>query len=65
MTEPVVSRARLLGLGSKLYPSTKQPMLNKDHTRFMQGLSQVHQKNKVTKLQDNVNSTHRARGDAD
>ena len=53
-TEPSVPRARLLGLGSKLYPSNMhdslknacvggymQRMLNKDLTRFVQSLSRV------------------------
>ena len=43
ITEPPVASARLLGLGSKLYPSNILRMLNKDVTRFMQSLSQVHQ----------------------
>ena len=33
ITEPSVSRDRLLGLGSKLYPSNMPRMLNKDLTR--------------------------------
>ena len=32
ITEPAVPSARLLGLGSKLYPSNMQRMLNKDLT---------------------------------
>ena len=32
--EPSVPSSRLLGLGSKLYPSNVQRMLNKDLTRF-------------------------------
>ena len=34
--DPAVTSTRLLGLGSKLYPSNKPRMLNKDLTRFMQ-----------------------------
>ena len=30
ITEPAVASKRLLGLGSKLYPSNLQRMLNKD-----------------------------------
>ena len=36
ITEPPVASARLLGLGSKLYPSNILRMLNKDLTRFIQ-----------------------------
>ena len=36
ITDPAVPSARLLGLGSKLYPSNMQRMLNKDLTRFKQ-----------------------------
>ena len=43
ITEPAVTSARLLGLGSKLYPSNMQRMLNKDFTGFMQSLFRVHQ----------------------
>ena len=39
--EPAVLIARLLGLGSKLYPSNMQRTLNKDLTRFIQSLSRV------------------------
>ena len=36
ITEPAVASARLLGLGSKLYPSNIQGMLKKDLiTQFM------------------------------
>ena len=35
-TEPSLPSVRLLGLGSKLYPSNIQRMLNKDLARFMQ-----------------------------
>ena len=38
-TEPAVGSPRLLGLGSKLYPSNIQRMLNKDLSQFMQSLS--------------------------
>ena len=44
ITVSVVASTWLLGLGSKLYPSNMQRMLNKDLTRFMQILSRVHQK---------------------
>ena len=40
--------ARILGLGSKLYPGNMRRMLNKDLTRFMQSLSREHQ-NPATK----------------
>ena len=40
-TEAAVPRARLLGLGLKLYPSNLERMLNKDFTRLMQSLSRV------------------------
>ena len=40
-TEAAVPRARLLGLGLKLYPSNLKRMLNKDFTRFIQSLSRV------------------------
>ena len=43
ITEPAVPSAQLLGLGSKLYPSNMQRMLNKDLTRFKQSHSRVHQ----------------------
>ena len=36
ITEPAVPTARLLGLGSKLYPSNMQHMLNKDFSRFFE-----------------------------
>ena len=38
-----VPSASLLSLGSKLYPSNKQRMLNEDPTRFMQSLIRVRQ----------------------
>ena len=41
ITEPTVASARLLGLGSRLYPSSILRMLNKDLTRLMQSLSRV------------------------
>ena len=44
ITEPAVASARLLGLGSKLYPSNIPRVLNKDLTRFMPSLSRVRQK---------------------
>ena len=37
--EPAVPSTRLLGLSSKLYPSNKQHMLNKDFSRFMKSLT--------------------------
>ena len=37
--EPAVPSTRLLGLSSKLYPSNKQHMLNKDFSRFMESLT--------------------------
>ena len=39
VTEPSITSARPLGLGSKLYPSSMQRMLNKDVTRFKHILS--------------------------
>ena len=39
ITEPAVPTARLLGLGSKLYPSNMQHMPNKDFSRFFESLS--------------------------
>ena len=39
VTEPSITSARPLGLGSKLYPSSIQRMLNKDVTRFKHILS--------------------------
>ena len=41
ITEPAVPSARLLVLGSKLYPSSMQRMLNKDLTWFTQSLFRV------------------------
>ena len=38
VTEPAVPSEHLLGLGSKLYPSNKQHILNKDFTRVMKSL---------------------------
>ena len=55
ITVSAVASTWLLGLGSKLYPSNMQRMLNKDLTRFMQILSRVHQKlasERKTLLQD-------------
>ena len=43
ITEPAVPSARALGLGSRLYPSNMQRMLNKDLTQFKQSLSRVRQ----------------------
>ena len=43
ITEPTVSSAWPLGLGSKLFPSNMQRMLNKALTRLMQSLSRVRQ----------------------
>ena len=43
ITEPAVASTRLLGLGSKLYPSNMPCMLNKDLSRFMQSLSRIRQ----------------------
>ena len=40
-TKPPVASTRLLGLGSKLYPSQMPSMLNKDLTRFIVSLSRV------------------------
>ena len=42
ITEPAVPTARLLSLGSKLYPSNMQHMLNKDFSRFF-SIFRVHQ----------------------
>ena len=44
ITKPALASARLLGLGSKLYPSNMPRMLNKDLSRFMQSLSRESQK---------------------
>ena len=41
ITEPAVPSARLLGLGSKLYPSNMKRMVNKDFTRFKQSFSRT------------------------
>ena len=41
MTKIAVPGGQLVGLGSKLYPSNIQRMLNKHLTRFKQSLSQV------------------------
>ena len=43
MTDPIVPHGRLLGLGSKLYDSNMQRMLNKDLTQFKQSLTWVPQ----------------------
>ena len=43
ITEPPEPSARLLSLGSKLYPSNMKRMLNKDLIRFKQILSRVRQ----------------------
>ena len=43
ITEPAVQSAWLLGLGSRLYPSNMQRVLNKDLTQFRQSLSRVRQ----------------------
>ena len=43
ITEPTETSTRLLGLGSKLYPSNMPRMLNKDLFQFMQSLSPVRQ----------------------
>ena len=43
ITEPPEPSARLLSLGSKLYPSNMKRMLNKDLIRFKQSLSRVRQ----------------------
>ena len=42
-SEPAVTSAQLLGLGSKLYHSNMQHMLNEDNTRFIQSPSRVRQ----------------------
>ena len=42
ITEPAVACTGLLGLSSKLHPSDRSRMLNKDLTSFMQSLSRVH-----------------------
>ena len=39
ITEPTEPSARLLSLGSKLYPTNMKRMLNKDLIRFKQRLS--------------------------
>ena len=49
ITEPVEPSARLLGLGSEMYPSNMQRMLSKDQIRFRQSLSRVHQSRKPKK----------------
>ena len=43
ITEPAVASTRLLGLGSKLYPSNMQRMLNRDLTQFMESFSRIRQ----------------------
>ena len=43
LTEPAVASARLLDLGSKLYPRKMPRMLNKKVIRFMHRLPQVRQ----------------------
>ena len=43
ITEPAVQSAWLLGMGSRLYPSNMQRVLNKDLTQFRQSLSRVRQ----------------------
>ena len=42
-TEPTVPSARILSLGSKVYPCNMLSMLNKDLSRFMQSLSRIRQ----------------------
>ena len=49
ITEPVEPSARLLGLGSEMYPSNMQRMLSKDQIRFRQSLYRVHQSSKPKK----------------
>ena len=49
ITEHAVPRARLLGLGSKLYPENMPRILDKYHTRFIQSLSRVRQ-NRVIEI---------------
>ena len=41
INQPAVASWRLLGMGSKLYPSNMPCMLSKDLTRFMQSVSRV------------------------
>ena len=41
ITEPAIASARLLSLGSKLYPTSILRMPNKELTRFMQSLFRV------------------------
>ena len=43
ITEPAAVGVRVLGLGSKLYPSNMPRMLKKDLTRSKQSLSRVRQ----------------------
>ena len=43
ITEPAVQSAWVLGMGSRLYPSNMQRVLNKDLTQFRQSLSRVRQ----------------------
>ena len=43
ITERAEPSARLVGLGSKLYPSNMQRMLNKGLTQFMPSLSRIRQ----------------------
>ena len=50
ITEPAVPSARLLGLGSRLYPSNMQRMFNKDLTPFKQSLSRVRQNQKSERM---------------
>ena len=49
ITEPAVPSARLLGLGTKLYPSSMQRMLNKDLTWFTQSFPGTPKSSKGTK----------------
>ena len=49
ITEPVEPSARLLGLGSEMYPSNMQGMLSKDQIRFRKSLSRGHQSSKPKK----------------
>ena len=52
ITEPAVPTARLLGLGSKLYPSNMQHMLNKDFSRFFLDFSSTSKSRKWKKGSD-------------
>ena len=59
INKPAVASTRLLGLGSKLYPSSMRRMLNKDLTRFVQSLSRVCPKNVRDKTTSSQGLSHK------